>query len=266
LWIDRQDRIRRKALCAIVTAGAFMLLLLASFSYNRGSLFGPALALAAAFSLHVWRIPLKAFIPAAVLAFLMALAFGSYRSDDIQSQQRTWAEAAVEFVQIYASAPQVGAFMIDQLHRDAQFYFGSTLFPSLIYPVPIVGKPFRESSGVYLYNMLIYGDPEVLDQVFPLDAELYSNFHFPGVVAGYALLGCVLSYFQFRFMSAPNAIESYSWMTLAMWTVFPGSLAVLSQMYVYAFWPMYVYMEFKTLAHPHPLHLSGKQRDCTEIF
>ena len=132
-----------------------------------------------------------------------------------------------------------------------------------MYPVPIAGKPFRERSGVYLFNMLIYGDAEVRDQVFPLDAELYSNFYFPGVVTGYALLGWILSYFQIRFISAPNAIESYSWMTLALWTVFPGSLSVLSQMYVYAFWPIYVYMGFKTLASPQPLSLSGKHRGFT---
>ena len=88
-WIDRQDRSRPKALCAIVTAGAFVLLLFASSSYNRGSLFGPALALAAAFSLHVSRIRFKALIPAAALAFLTAVAFGSYRSNDLRSQQRT---------------------------------------------------------------------------------------------------------------------------------------------------------------------------------
>jgi hypothetical protein len=265
LWIDRQDRFQRRALCAIVTAGAFMLLLFASSSYNRGSILGPALALAAAFSLHVWRIPFKAVILAGVLAFAAALAFGSYRSNDVGLQETAWAEAAVEFAQIYASAPQMGAFMIEDLDRHAQSSFGSTLISSLVYPIPIVGKPFRESSGVHIFNMLIYGDPDVLDQVVPLDAELYSNFHFPGVAAGYALLGWVLSYFQFRFMSAPNAVESYSWMTLALWTVFPGSLPVLSQMYVYAFWPIYVYMGFNALTHPKALPPSEWQRGFTRI-
>jgi hypothetical protein len=265
LWIDRQDRSRCTARCAIVTAGAFMLLLFASLSYNRGSIFGPALSLAAAFSLHVWRVPFKGVILASVLAFPPALAFGWYRSSDVESNDQTWAQEAVGFVQTYGSAPQMGAFMIEQLDRDAKFYFGSTLLPSLVYPIPVVGKPFRESSGVYLFNEFIYGDPDVLDQIFPLDAELYVNFHFLGVAAGYALLGWVVSCFQFRFMSAPNAIESYSWMMLALWAVFPGSLPVASQMYVYAFWPIYVYMGFKALAHAEPLRLSARQRGFTNI-
>ena len=28
---------------------------------------------------------------------------------------------------------------------------------------------------------------------------------------------------------------------MALWTVFPGSLSVMSQIYLYSFWPIYVY-------------------------
>ena len=123
-----------------MTAGAFVLLLFASSSYNRGSLFGPALALAAAFSLHVSRIRFKALIPAAALAFLTAVAFGSYRSNDLASQQRTWAEEAVEFVQIYASAPQMGAFMIEPIDRDEKLLFWFNAAPVPRVPGPHCGQ------------------------------------------------------------------------------------------------------------------------------
>jgi hypothetical protein len=42
-------------------------------------------------------------------------------------------------------------------------------------------------------------------------------------------------------------VESYSWMLLALFTIFPGSLPVASQLYVYSFWPIYVYMLVKNV-------------------
>jgi len=34
---------------------------------------------------------------------------------------------------------------------------------------------------------------------------------------------------------------------MALWTVFPGSLAITSQIYVYSFWPIYSYFAAKHL-------------------
>ena len=65
------------------------------------------------------------------------------------------------------------------------------------------------------------------------------------MVLGYVLLGCYLAWLQGKFLAAPNPLESYAWLMMALWTVFPGSLSVTSQIYVYSFWPIYVYFMVK---------------------
>jgi hypothetical protein len=67
------------------------------------------------------------------------------------------------------------------------------------------------------------------------------------VVLGNVLLGCFLAWLQGKFVAAPNPVESYAWLMMALWTVFPGSLSVTSQIYVYSFWPIYVYFVVKSL-------------------
>jgi hypothetical protein len=63
------------------------------------------------------------------------------------------------------------------------------------------------------------------------------------------LLGLLLAFFQTRFMQTEHAVESYLWFLLALWTVFPGSLPVLSQIAVYFFWPIYIYLSVKVLGN-----------------
>jgi len=213
---------------------------------------GPLVGLAAAFSVHVWRIPFKGVVWAGVLALSLAFVFGWYRTTDLDITELsasavadTWdPEGVVEFVQMYASAPQMSAYLIESL--EGKFYYGKTLLPSLVYPIPVLGKPYRDMSGTGIFNALIYGDTESVDQVAPLDGELYINFHLAGVVLGNVLLGCVLAWLQGKFVGAPNPVESYAWLMMALWTVFPGSLPVTSQIYVYSFWPIYIYFLAKS--------------------
>lgn len=250
-WLGR--RRRRPEAIVMVTAATVIALLVVNFNYNRGTMLGPILALGAAFSVHVWRIPFKAVILAAVLALSASFVFGWYRSTDLEVDEVSTAALAdawksddvVAFLQIYASGPQMAAYLIESL--EGTYYYGRTLIPSLIYPVPVLGKPFRERSGPVLFNELIYGSSDTLDQIIPLDGELYINFHLAGVALGGALLGWFVAWLQGRFVSAPNPVESYAWLLIALWTMFPGSLSVASQIYVYSFWPIYAYFAFKKL-------------------
>jgi hypothetical protein len=259
-WLGKAPR--RKVSIIAVTAGVLIVLLVANFDYNRGTILGPIVGLAAAFSAHVWRIPFKGVILASVLALSVAFTFGWYRSTNLDitglsgsAVAETWdTEGIVEFTQIYASAPQMSAYLIESL--EGKFYYGKTLLCSLVYPIPVLGKPYRDISGPGIFNELIYGDTEMgllpngehsVDQVIPLDGELYINFHLAGVVLGNVLLGCFLAWLQGRFVAAPNPVESYAWLMMALWTVWPGSLAVASQIYVYSFWPIYSYFMAKRL-------------------
>jgi hypothetical protein len=250
-WLGRAPR--RKVSIIAVTAGVVIVLLVANFNYNRGTMFGPLVGLAAAFSVHVWRIPFKGIVLAGMLALSLAFVFGLYRSTNLDITELSasaiadaWnTEGVVDFIQIYASAPQMSAYLIESL--EGEFFYGKTLLPSLVYPVPVLGKPFREISGPVIFNDLIYGDTNSLDQIIPLDGELFINFHLAGVVVGYVLLGCFLAWLQGKFLAAPNPLESYAWIMMALWTGFPGSLSVASQIYVYSFWPIYFYFMVKNL-------------------
>jgi hypothetical protein len=130
---------------------------------------------------------------------------------------------------------------------EGKFYYGKTLLPSLVYPIPVLGKPFREISGPVILNELIYGDSDSVDQIIPLAGELYINFHLAGVILGGVLVGCLLAWLQGKFVAAPTGVESYAWLLMALWTVFPGSLSVASQIYLYSFWPIYVYFAARRL-------------------
>ena len=254
-WLGRAPR--GKVSIIAVTAAVVIVLLIATFNYNRGSMLGPIIGLAAAFSVHVWRIPFKGVILASVLALSVAFTFGRYRSTDLDITELsgsaiadtiadTWdAEGIVEFVQLNASGPQLSAYLIESL--EGKFYYGTTLLSSLVYPIPVLGKPYRDISGPAIFNGLIYGDTDVLDQIIPLDGELYMNFHLAGVVLGNVLLGCFLAWLQGRFVAGPTPVESYAWLIMALWTVFPGNLSVTSQIYVYSFWPIYGYFLAKRL-------------------
>jgi hypothetical protein len=250
-WLGK--RRRRPLPIVMVTAATVIALLVVNFNYNRGTMLGPILALGAAFSVHVRRIPFKAVVLAGVLTLSLSFVFGWYRSTDLEIGEVSMAALAdawksddvVEFVQVYASGPQMAAYLIESL--EGTYYYGKTLLPSLIYPVPVLGKPFREISGPVLFNELIYGSADSLDQIIPLDGELYINFHLVGVALGSALLGWYLAWLQGKFVSAPNGVESYAWLMIALWTMFPGSLSVASQIYVYSFWPIYTYFAFKKL-------------------
>jgi hypothetical protein len=231
------------------TALVVVLLLAANFSYNRGAMLGPLVALAAAFSLHVWRIPFKGVALAAGVTLSLALMFGAYRSSNLEiselsnaaSTRQIDTETIVDFVQIYASGPQLSAFLFEHLELEGKQFHGATLLPSIVYPVPVLGKPYRDLSGTVIFNDLIYGYPDNLDQVIPLNGELYINFQLAGVIVGNVLLAAVIAGMQFKFRTSRTPVESYAWFTLALWTIFPGSLPVISQMYLYSFWPIYVF-------------------------
>jgi hypothetical protein len=213
---------------------------------------------------------------AGAVVLIGAFTFGAYRSTDMQigdlfegqsdlhvSQEQNF----VDNVQVYGHAPQFTAFLLEELDLQPGLAGRATILPSILYPIPVLGKDFRASSGVFIYNQLIYGDPDVVDQIIAYDAELFMNFHFPGVIVGYLLLGAVMGYLQKRFMMASEPITSYCWLVLAFWTAFPGSLPVLSQMCVYSFWPIYGFAFLQNvyawLLDVRPANLSEKESWAT---
>jgi len=109
--------------------------------------------------------------------------------------------------------------------------------------VPILGKSVRDQSGPAIYNRLIYGEPDIADQVIPFEAEVWLSLGPLGLIAAFLLLGALISRLQRAFDAADNAFDSYAIQFTAIWATFliEGSLAVVSQVFVYFAWPLYAY-------------------------
>jgi hypothetical protein len=253
LWIDKGKSLRWQ-ISALLAGLVIVLLVLAniSFSYNRGAVFGPILAIAAAFSIRARRLSFKFIAIAGCLLLGIGFIWGAYRTTDLFISDLIVPEKVsslvenldiIERVQVYGAGPQFMGFFLEQMEFGSQPYWGKTLLSSLLYPLPILGKSFRPGSGVALYNLAIYGYPELIDQIVPFQGELFINFHVIGVIAGYILLGYLTVKLQRAFENAQNTFETFSFFYFAIWLLFliKGSLAVTSQIYIYFFWPMYIY-------------------------
>jgi len=248
-WVRRRGQVEGFMVVAIATATVAGMLVLANFSYNRGGMIAPILALTAAYSKHVRPISFTVAAAAGSLLLLVAFVFGEYRSTSMQITDLSVAEVTslgeqggiVDKIQIYGAGPQLTAFLLEGLESESQTQRSGTLISSILYPMPVIGKPFRETSGVVRFNNLIYGDADNFDQNIPYDAEFYLNFGVIGVILGYLLLGFLQAFLQRRFFFARQPIASYSWLAIGIWTVFPASVPVLSQICIYSLWPIYFY-------------------------
>ena len=264
LWADRRGQsASRRQLLAITGAAAFGLLIVyASFGYNRGAFTAPLIALAAAYSLRVRRIPWKAMLVGGLVGLVVLVFWGGYRTSEYGSLGDILTDAdtrAVVFadldlestLQIYGGAPQLTAFVLDGASTiPPEQLGGRSLLGSAFAPIPILGEAFRSSSGVEIFNRMIYGPyPEFYDQVMPFQAELYVNFGVTGIIAAYALLGLILARLERSFQTTVSTAQAFIAQYAAVWLGFliPGSLAATSQIFIYFFWPAYLYLALRLI-------------------
>lgn len=263
-WIQRQDRIKNLLPIIVVTAALACILIIANFSYNRGNMAVPLLAITAAFSKHVRRISFTIAGAGGISVLAVALIFGEYRAKSVELTEFSMDQVSsvseqqgvIDEIQIYASGPQLTACILESLETESLTEKHGTLLSSILYPLPIFGKPFRETSGVVRFNHMVYGDANNYDQSIPYDGELYLNFHSVGVALGYFILGCMAAFVHRRFSFAQEPVTSYAWMILGFWIIFPASFPVLAQIYIYSLWPMYTYAFLKFVpfhVHPEPV-------------
>jgi hypothetical protein len=258
-WAERSTRRHTVALVVVtLAAGLAIAVSFGTFSYNRGTFVAPLISLAAVYGNRVRRIRLWWIVVAGVISILLLAAFQAYRSSfqdprytgfslqqaigDPQVRQQILQETDVnDLLQVYGGGPQYLAFLLKQTDYAADIHYGKTTLSSILYPVPVLGRPFRASSGVQIYNQLIYGRIGQIDQVVPFQGELYLDFHLPGVIIGYLLLGIAVMFLQRRFLEAPTALQSFVWQYTATWLAFLviGSIAVVSQVLIYFFLPIY---------------------------
>ncbi len=256
LWADRRAATasRRQRLLVTAAAALAIVVVYASFGYNRGAFTAPLIALIAAYSMRVRRIPWKPLLIGGLIGLTVLIGWGLYRTSeygsigDILANPATLTEdvSIEETLQVYGGSPQLTGFVLDQepVIPD-QLLGGRSLIGSLLSPLPIIGEPFREASGFLLFNELIYGPyPEFYDQVMPFQSELYVNFGIPAIIVAYIILALLVSRLERGFQTATSTIQTFTTQYGAIWLAFliPGSLAATSQIFIYFFWPVYVYL------------------------
>jgi hypothetical protein len=252
LWAARIARRRPGARLQPVELGLIIVAIGASatYNYNRASVVVPLLALITAYSAFGRRQS-----PARIVAMLSILAvigflFGEYRSSYSGTRGGEIDPAAAgldrpgdsfpQIMQSYANGPQFWAVTVQEVDRAGMLH-GDSIAGSALYPMPMLGKGFRDESGPTHYNELIYGQPDVIDQVLGFGAELYWNFGIPGIVVGYFLLGFAIRRFDDRVEAAADALASYSWSYCGTWVALLviNSISILAQIVIYFFWPVF---------------------------
>jgi hypothetical protein len=269
-WLDLGSERRIKAWSGIATLLAILAVCLcdATFHYNRGAVLVPVVAMLAVILSGPRRFPRRtlAYAGGALLLILSLMPFyGVYRSSDFTLRQLTTERSAREFLadkidlpemfQVYGGAPQFLAYFLEQGRWATHPAWGHVMLSSVLSPVPILGKPFRQATGTAIYNRLIYGTSDVADQIAPFAGELFLDFHLAGVLAGFCLLGWVASRLQRAFENSISCIEIFLWQYFGIWTFFLifGSASVVSQILVYFGCPFYFYFflrRFRAKAAP----------------
>jgi hypothetical protein len=148
-----------------------------------------------------------------------------------------------EMFQVYGGAPQFLGFFLEMDKWGSTPQWGRVSGSSALAPLPVLGKPFRDSTGTAIYNRLIYGMLDVQDQIAPFQGEAFLDFHLPGLLAAFALLGWLTFKLQTAFAGSPSFFETFVWQYFSVWICFLifGSLSVVSQICIYFCWPFYLY-------------------------
>jgi len=263
-WLDRKCFHKAKGFSSVVTMVAIVAVCLsnATFNYNRGSIVVPLVAMLAVIVSGPSRVPWRTVVSALgiVLVVLLLLPlYGVYRSNNFTAQEVVNDPSVrdlmgnkvelTEMFQIYGGAPQFLGFFLENGGWGTHPQWGKVLISSILSPLPILGKPFRENTGTAIYNRLIYGVPDISDQVPPFQGEAFLDFHLAGVLAGFSLLGWIAFKLQTAFAQSHSFFELFIWQYFSVWTFFLifGGLSVTSQIFIFFCWPFYLYFVTRSL-------------------
>jgi hypothetical protein len=265
IWCRRLDSAtsprRFRDSLATTTLLGLALVVYGTFSYNRASFAVPAVAILAVYSRRVVRIRAVGLMALAAVGVVLLGAVGFYRTGGPTSAQllsRQGLEAVGDTldlnqqIQVYGNSPQFLGFLLLNSERIAP-QLGRTTMSAALSPIPVFGKSFRQTSGALVYNRWIYGsavgDTFAGDQVVPFAGELWMDLRVPGILVGFVVIGALIGTLQRRFERGATALEIYVMQFTAMWIAFLiiGSLEVVSQIFVYFFWPIYVLVGYQWL-------------------
>ncbi len=250
-WLDRPRRSGWRLVLVTALVIVLVIPLNATFSYNRAAFVAPVLAIVGAIGARTARIRLLPLLAVGLIALVALTGYRAYRnSGDSLSQLVTSSKAQTHLIhhvslsheiQIYTNAPQYLGYLLDRTAFGASPHYGRTLVASVMFPVPALGAPFRNDSGVTIFNHLIYGPTSSdADQVIPFQGELLLDFSYIGIVVGFFVFGVSVDAVDRRFLRSGSSLEAFAWMYAGIWLGFlvVGSIEVVSQVALYFFWPL----------------------------
>jgi hypothetical protein len=257
-WLDeRADSHRFVTAVSLLVMLVLVIFTYGTFGYNRGAFAVPVVAITAVYSRRVHRLSLVRIAAFGTLGLVLLSAAGVYRGSDLTASQlgsrqgvtvvQTKIDLNSQF-QVYGNAPQFLGFVLAENAASPPF-LGRTLVSAALSPVPVLGKSFRPTSGVAIYNKWIYGSVGTVDQVIPFTGELFMDFGVLGVIIGFLVLGALMARMQSTFERSETALGLYVTQYTSMWVSFLiiGSLEVVSQIFVFFFWPIYILVGFEIL-------------------
>jgi hypothetical protein len=248
----------RRVGAGLLTAavGVGVVIIFATYGLGRNIFVVPLLSMIAAYGLRVRRVSFIGLLLAVAVLATLSVAAGAFRTVSKTArggivaansqEQLTDAVRVSNNVQVYGEAPQFLAFVIEQSHWGRTLWWGSTLISSFLYPVPELGKDYRESSGAAIYNRWLYGGLPVRDQNLSVQGELFMNFHIPGVVLGFCLLGAIIAGLHQRFLASRTSLQAYIFQFAAIWAAFLiiGDTTSVVYIAITFCWPMLAYAAF----------------------
>jgi len=174
-----------------ITAFLFIIIIVfLGLSPSRNNMIFPVLSFLAACIPIYFRIKFRDFLLGAAGFLILLFLFQNIRKREnapmIEELNRV--EKFVEFVQVYFVAPHIMTPLVTIVENADTIPF--TLHSSLLESIPVLGAPFRQKSGSYVYNVA-YGRAVGPDQVFPTYGEVFFNLGMIGLIFVFMLTGFI---------------------------------------------------------------------------
>jgi hypothetical protein len=218
----------------------------AAGNYNRGTFVVPLVAAGVVLIRFGGKGGVRYIVAVClILATLVSIATlyreANSSADDLELDASTFGRGydILDAFQVYGAAPQHLGLFLQETGGGKNLLYGTTILPSILYTVPVLGIPLRPQSTVQMYWDIVGRE----DQIVPFHGELFVNFHIPGIVVGLAILGVLIGYFEVKFERSLIPLDCFIWQYVSMWTSFIliANLMIVSEIYIYQFWPIYVY-------------------------
>ncbi|MDQ2833588.1 MAG: hypothetical protein M3Y50_07540 [Acidobacteriota bacterium] len=215
------------------------------YSYERSSVVIPMLSIAAVLSKRKSASGMIILGGLFVGTVGLVIVLTSYRTSPLEQIGAVQAVSMGDQYQTYAMSPQFLGLLLEKTHYGRRLSLGRVLVSSVMTPVPVLGKPFREGSGTSIFGEL----SGRTDLPSPFAGELFLDFHLGGVIAGFFVVGYLLCLLENAFQTAREPLEIYILQFAAVWLGYTvtSSISVVSLAAIYLAVPIYVILFLRRL-------------------